>query len=624
MEPTTPQYQEAVTLLHSLSGPDGIRASASDAANYASVFTRDAVMAGIAGLLIEDAKISDGLVRTLEQLRELQGAEGQVASNYNLRPNHPARVSFGTLVPRIDAATWYLVGVALAARAGALDPAPFRESVRSVVQLLAGLEYNGRHLMFIPPGGNWADEYVYEGYILYDQVLRAWGLRLLASTYDEPAWAEKADLIERAIEINYWPTAEGESNDSGFHSPIVRSLIDSNRVHPVASFSPGKSWDIFDLAACSLLSVSGVAPLLGSASLDWISERFLARSELPPAFHPVIDEMQPEWPALSRYFLFEFRNRPHEYHNGGIWPIWLGWLARAFVQRGRGADLDRLREIVATRIESRSDFQFHEYLNGTSGEPGGTTRMAYSATGLILLHVAPHDRLSLLTATSGGNSIDLKPACFRLASSLRSRLDADFGLQKRKRSVIGIAGESGSGKSVTALCLAAELSQAGIPAAVIHQDDYFHLPPRANHEKRCLDLGNAGPHEVNLDLIRTHFDAFRAGRDNVTAPLADYPSDRMLTQRLDFSNTRVLIAEGTYILSMPDIDIRIFLRATHDETRERRRERNRDLDDPVTERVLAIEHEIIKRQAALADVVVSPEFRIEASEAVRSGGGGKA
>lgn len=164
---------------------------------------------------------------------------------------------------------------------------------------------------------------------------------------------------------------------------------------------------------------------------------------------------------------------------------------------------------------------------------------------------------------------------------------------------------------MTALCLAEELRRAGIPTAVLHQDDYFHLPPRANHENRSLDLRNVGPHEVNLDLIRSHFDAFRAGRDDVTAPLADYPSDRMLTQRLDFANTKVLIAEGTYILSLPELDTRIFLRATHDETREWRRQRNRDLDDPVIERVLAIEHEIIRQQAELADVVVSPDFTIE-------------
>ena len=117
---------EAVALLRSLSGPHGIRASLSSTANYQAIFARDAVMAGVAGLLLGDPVVSAGLVRTLESLRTLQGAEGQVASNYELQADGSAKVSFGTLAPRIDSATWYLVGIGLAARAKVLDAAPFR------------------------------------------------------------------------------------------------------------------------------------------------------------------------------------------------------------------------------------------------------------------------------------------------------------------------------------------------------------------------------------------------------------------------------------------------------------------------------------------------------------------
>ena len=395
----SPLYDEAIRLLRSLSGSHGIRASSEKTANYGAVFTRDAVMAGVAGLLIEDATITEGLVRTLEHLRELQGPEGQVPSNYELLAGQPTRVSFGSLVPRIDAATWYLIGVAMGARAGVLDATHFRNSVGVVVRLLAAMEYNGRHLIYVPPGGNWADEYPYEGYVLYDQVLRAWALRMLASTYNEPLWGEKASLIERTIEINYWPTPESEQRDGRFHLPSVRALIDPDRVHPVASFSPVGSWNILDLAACSLLAVSGIAPALGSASLNWIVERFLVRSELPPAFHPVIDEAHPSWPALSQYFLYEFRNRPHEYHNGGIWPIWVGWLALGIARSGRTAALAQLREVVQLRLGNLTDFRFEEYLNGKTGLPGGTTGMAYSATGIVFLHVATSDNRLRLFST---------------------------------------------------------------------------------------------------------------------------------------------------------------------------------------------------------------------------------
>ncbi len=206
---------------------------------------------------------------------------------------------------------------------------------------------------------------------------------------------------------------------------------------------------------------------------------------------------------------------------------------------------------------------------------------------------------------------ELPETWFALATSLRPRLLSAIGQCRNGRCVVGIGGESGAGKSVTANCLAVELSGSGIPTTVIHQDDYFRLPPRANHEQRRRDIRNVGPLEVDLDLLRSHVDAFRAGRDNVTAPLVDYNSDSFVTQCIDFSHTAVLIAEGTYVLFLDNVDFRIFLRATHGETHERRRERNRDIDEPFVQDVLAIEHGIIAPQVRLADIVVDPDFAIE-------------
>ena len=188
MNDPVPMYDEAVALLHALSGPNGIRASASSHANYGAIFTRDAVMAGIAGLALGDVAITGGLVRTLEHLRELRGPEGQSPSNYTRPESGPPHASFGSLVPRLDAPLWYVIGIGLAARAGVLDPAPYFPSVESIMHLMAAIEYNGRHLIYVPVGGDWADEYIYEGYILHDQVLRAWALRLAAEMYDEPRW----------------------------------------------------------------------------------------------------------------------------------------------------------------------------------------------------------------------------------------------------------------------------------------------------------------------------------------------------------------------------------------------------------------------------------------------------
>ena len=377
--PSTPSLlASAMALLGAMRGPYGIHASLTETANYRAIFTRDSVMAGIAGLLLGAQDLVEWLDWTLEHLTDLQGPEGQIASNFEIRGDGPPAVSFGTLAPRLDAPAWFLVGVGLGARVGAIDPAPYKDAVARVVRLLDALEYNGRHLLWVPTGGDWADEWIYEGYVLHDQVLRAWGLRLVGETYGQRPWREKSARIAEAVDARFWP-------DDRAHPEL-----------PLAAFTPTRRFDMFDLASCSLLAVSGLLPRRADAALDWIAREYLARGALPPAFAPVIDEGHPDWPALRRYQLHGFRNRPHEYHHGGIWPIWLGWLALALARAGRHDALATLRALATEAMGPGADFRFPEYLHGRTGEPGGTERMAYTATGIVFLAVADGRRATML------------------------------------------------------------------------------------------------------------------------------------------------------------------------------------------------------------------------------------
>lgn len=203
-----------------------------------------------------------------------------------------------------------------------------------------------------------------------------------------------------------------------------------------------------------------------------------------------------------------------------------------------------------------------------------------------------------------------RPEYDALARALADLLRRDFDVPRAARTVVGIAGESGSGKSVTATNLARELTARGAAAAVLHQDDYFHRPPRANHAARVADLGAVGPHEVNLALLAEHLAAFRAGAPAIDGPLVDYAHDRFVTRRHDLAGRAVLVVEGTYVLGLPDLDVRVFLAATHEETAARRAERARDAHEPIIDTILGIEHALIARQAAVADVVIDPTFRI--------------
>ena len=205
-------------------------------------------------------------------------------------------------------------------------------------------------------------------------------------------------------------------------------------------------------------------------------------------------------------------------------------------------------------------------------------------------------------------SPESEPNGDRLAGTLASMVIERLALPQSRRVVMVVAGESGSGKSTTATALGRELGHAGIPAVVIHQDDYFIRPPRTNHEHRLVDLGNVGPHEVNLDLLQSHVDAFLACEFGVDAPAVDYPGNRFVTRRLDFSGAAALIVEGTYVFRLRGVDVRIFLDATYEDTRERRRARNRDIDAPIIDRILAIEHAIIVEEAKRADFVIDRDL----------------
>lgn len=208
------------------------------------------------------------------------------------------------------------------------------------------------------------------------------------------------------------------------------------------------------------------------------------------------------------------------------------------------------------------------------------------------------------------SSLDRVPVAEAILAALAGRLAASGA---EGRLVIGVGGESGSGKSETAAALAAALSDRGLPAMVLHQDDYFVRPPYTNHAWRLAGgLERIGPGEVDLVRLAAHVAAFRRGEDGVVGPRLDYANDRFLERPLDLRAARALCVEGTYVLGLPDLDARVFLAATHAETAARRAARARAAEEltPFVERVLQREHALIAPYGATADVVVDADFRV--------------
>lgn len=206
-----------------------------------------------------------------------------------------------------------------------------------------------------------------------------------------------------------------------------------------------------------------------------------------------------------------------------------------------------------------------------------------------------------------GDIIDIRDEYFVTAKELYAILKDK--ILSSSKFVIAIAGESGSGKSVSATTFSHELSRHKIANCIIHMDDYFILPPLTNHKNRIKSLKNVGRHEVRLHLLQETIDDFKANIQSVSKPLVDYNEDIIGSEELHFQDTKVLLVEGTYVASLKGIDVLIFMERTYKETFENRKQRNRDEASVFIEKVLEIEHKIISKDKELCDIIIDKNYR---------------
>ncbi len=189
-------------------------------------------------------------------------------------------------------------------------------------------------------------------------------------------------------------------------------------------------------------------------------------------------------------------------------------------------------------------------------------------------------------------------------SELRDRLISE------NRICISVGGESGCGKTSLAYALKIDIENAtGRKGYLFHGDDYFKLPPADNHNNRLENIKNVGVNEVNMDILDTHILEFKKG-SSIVKPLVIYEENIIVTEQINGSEFDFCIVEGTYVSLLRNIDYKLFVETTYIDTYSLRLERARDLMTDFNEQVLEIEHQIIKSQSKLADVIIDKELNI--------------
>ena len=385
-------YQKAIQLLHDVASPNGFLASAENTSNYKRVWARDGVICGLSALASGDEKLIETFKKTLQTLANNQYQVGTIPSNV-LISDDKNEVSYGGLAGRVDAVTWFVIGICQYAfyKKDVDFVAQYDLEIEKCLALLDAWEFNNKHLLYVPLSGNWADEYITDGYTLYDQLLRVWALKSYNYFAKSDLITLKINNITKQIETNFLPNSNGEK----YHERAYNEMK-FNDFMP-CSFSPSGYKTNFDAFANSLVVLLNI----GSAesqdkilnySLSLASETKLG---LLPAFWPPIFETDEHWNLLKNNCKYEFRNFPYEFHNGGSWSMVNGFFGLALHSKSKTYETIAILEKI-NHANAIKEYSFYENFNTNTQEPNGVAFCAWSAAAAVLVHQSVYNNFKIL------------------------------------------------------------------------------------------------------------------------------------------------------------------------------------------------------------------------------------
>lgn len=385
-------YGKAIALLHEVSTANGFLASAENTSNYKRVWARDGVICGLAALASGDEKLIATFKSTLETLAQHQHKIGTIPSNVFFSEDK-IEVSYGGLAGRVDAVTWFVIGICQYVY-HTTDIAFLeknKDAVEKCFALLDAWEFNNKHLLYVPLSGNWADEYITDGYVLYDQLLRIWALRSYNHFAKETQLSDKIDNIKKQVEVNFQPNTIGEK----FHERAYNEL--EFKGYMPCSFSPSGYKTNFDAFANSLVVILNIGTDTMQNSILHHATTLASETKLGlvPAFWPPIFESDEHWNLLKNNCKYEFRNFPYEFHNGGSWSMVNGFLGLALLSKSE----TKKAATILNKIQDANalgNFSFYENFNTNTEAPNGVSFCAWSAAAEVLLQQSLNTNFKLL------------------------------------------------------------------------------------------------------------------------------------------------------------------------------------------------------------------------------------
>jgi uridine kinase len=187
-----------------------------------------------------------------------------------------------------------------------------------------------------------------------------------------------------------------------------------------------------------------------------------------------------------------------------------------------------------------------------------------------------------------GDVLIIKDIHKEAARTIKKRIIADLEKKKRRyRYIVGISGESGSGKSELAHTLGTFLKEDRIRVKVIHADDYYK----------------------DWIKIKKTIRDYKEEQECIMPCIDMIPEqvDKLIT---DFAKIDLLVIDGLYAIKTEGLDLRVFIDLTYQETKISQIERLKETYNKERMKVLEREHINVKSLKPLADLIVNKSYKV--------------
>lgn len=387
--------QQALELLRRCMTPLGFRASAPPV-GYPQVWARDSLATFLGAAATGEPDLLAAGRASLETLSKHQSRRGLIPLNVNPETGYISTENAGA----VDANLWYILGHYLHFQTtGDIDF--LRQYWPHIDRALIWLEYQDMNecgLLEVPEAGDWMDLLAVRYNVLYDNALYYAAMlayqemtgHLLPDTQHHRPEVDAAGIHER-INLLLWIDRCWVAEHFAEHLEKLKAMrlewfmlyhnigtISSRPFYlPWVAFREYGDW--CDSLGNLLAILTGLADGHRTEHiLRYMRQVGMAEPYPTKAINPPIYPNQSEW---REYYRSRNLNLPHQYHNGGIWPMIGGFHIAALVRHNWQTEAERLliRLTEANRQTIEGDEGFNEWLHGQTGQPMGYSGQAWSA-----------------------------------------------------------------------------------------------------------------------------------------------------------------------------------------------------------------------------------------------------